>query len=126
TPRAIIPRLTPVRSTMSPSRRIGFRVPENWHRRDEATRMSHTGNRPERPRPRPGDRLTKRLFSVATLSGLLALGVGVATAPSAQASAPTWSATGSMSTGRAAQTATLLPNGTVLAAGGFTINANGF
>jgi hypothetical protein len=65
-------------------------------------------------------RLNSHQLSRLVFLALLAIGVAATTAIPSLAQAPgTWTTTGSMNTARTRHTATLLPNGKVLVAGGF-------
>ena len=67
-----------------------------------------------------------RVALVLALAGLMSaatLVIEPARRASAQAVAPSWTYTGSLNTARVAYTATLLPTGKVLVAGGGQLNA---
>jgi hypothetical protein len=65
-------------------------------------------------------------FSYMIPMAVVALGAGLSAAPASAAASGTWAVTGSMNAARTGQTATLLSDGQVLAAGGVNFVSHKF
>src|SRR6266496_5489170 len=99
-------------------------TPMNTQIKTSTTTPPPSTRPPNQPNPTKVRQNMKRR-SVTILATIITALVAFTSASDALAQGGTWAATGSLNTARVRHTASLLPNGMVLVAGGFNVSSGG-